>query len=82
MRKLTYYYPTFPIFCPMDSKFCKVGNSNTKVGKRARHMQRNHWDLFVCLFAKEPLLRGCGRGPLYEVPVSHSSSKVGIHPPL
>ena len=39
--------------------------------------------LFVCLFAKEPLSqRGCGRGPLYEVPVSHSSSKVGIHPSL
>ena len=34
------------------------------------------------MFAKEPLFkRGCGRGPLYEVPVSHSSSKVGIHPP-
>ena len=39
--------------------------------------------LFVCLFAKEPLFkRGCGRGPLYEVPVSHSSSRVGIHPSL
>ena len=39
--------------------------------------------LFVCLFGKEPLFkRGYGRGPLYEVPVSHSSSKVGIHPSL
>ena len=39
--------------------------------------------LFVCLFLKEPLFRrGCGRGPLYEVPVSHSSSKAGIHPSL
>ena len=37
----------------------------------------------VCLFGKEPLFRrGYGRGPLSEVPVSHSSSKVDIHPSL
>ena len=43
--------------------------------------------LFVCL-ERSPsrcirhTLEGVGRGPLYEVPVSHSSSKVGIHPSL
>ena len=67
----------------MAPKSAYMGPISEKGAKYHQNLTQWACLFVVCLFEKEPLFRrGYGRGPLYEVPVSHSSSKVGIHPPL